>query len=166
MLKNNKGFTLIELIAVVTIMAIIALLATPNIISMIDNGKKEQYVSDAKEFISKATYMYKLDKYKNDDKIFEPEGNNHKIFLTNVQDISKTEDPYGYEYQLNDSYIVFKLETENNVLKRNTYIYLKSCKTETKEGGVTECIADKIKYIKDSSGNAVKSTELTTDSVE
>ena len=41
MLRNNKGFTLIELIAVVTIMAIIALIATPNIISMIDNGNKE-----------------------------------------------------------------------------------------------------------------------------
>ena len=167
MLKNNKGFTLIELIAVVTIMAIIALLATPNIISMIDNGKKEQYVSDAKEFISKATYMYKLEKYKNDTSIFQqPNSNTHKILLSNVQGINQTDDPYGYEYQLDESYIEFKLETENNILKRNTYIYLKSCKTEAKEGGVTECIADKIKYIKDSSGNAVKSTELTTDSVE
>ncbi|MGN0992587.1 MAG: type IV pilin protein, partial [Bacilli bacterium] len=32
LLMNKKGFTLIELIAVVVIMAIIALIATPNIV--------------------------------------------------------------------------------------------------------------------------------------
>lgn len=62
-MKNRKGFTLIELIAVVVIMAIIALLATPNIISLLEKGKKEQFVADAKEFVSKATYMYKSEKF-------------------------------------------------------------------------------------------------------
>lgn len=54
---NKKGFTLIELIAVVVIMSIIAIIATPNIINMIDKGKKDQYITNAKEFISKATYI-------------------------------------------------------------------------------------------------------------
>ena len=172
MLKNNKGFTLIELIAVVTIMAIIAIIATPNIINMIDNGKKEQYVSDAKEFISKATYMYKLDKYKNEENLFtkSEDGTTHQIKLTNVQDISKTEDPYGYEYQLADSYIEFRLENVNNVLKRNAYIYLVSCKIETKKDGeeteTKQCVSDKYHYIKDDNNNPVESTKLTTDSVK
>ena len=170
MLKNKKGFTLIELIAVVTIMAIIALLATPNIISMIENGKKEQYVSDAKEFISKATYMYKLERYKSNTSIFKPiDTNTHRIYLTNIEGVSQKDDPYGYEYQLEDSYIQFKLEEEEladgtKIHKRNTYVYLKSCKPQEGEG--TECITDKIKYIKDDNGNPVKSTELTTDSVK
>lgn len=63
---NRKGFTLIELIAVVVIMAIIALLATPNIISLLEKGKKEEFVADAKEFVSKATYMYKREKFNKD----------------------------------------------------------------------------------------------------
>ena len=60
---NKKGFTLVELIAVVVIMAIIAMIATPNIISLIDNGKRSDYIADAKTFITNAKYMEKLEKY-------------------------------------------------------------------------------------------------------
>ena len=41
---NEKAFTLVELIAVVVIMAIIMVIATPNIVNMLDKGKKEDYV--------------------------------------------------------------------------------------------------------------------------
>jgi len=55
---DKKGFTLIELLAVITIMAIMVVIATPNIIGMLSKGKKEQYVADASNMISKAKYMY------------------------------------------------------------------------------------------------------------
>ncbi len=103
---NKKGFTLIELIAVVVIMSIIAIIATPNIINMMDKGKKEQYVADAKEFISKATYMYKQEKYKDE---FETIDNGERISLKKVNGI-KTEDktdPYGFTYDSANSYIEF-----------------------------------------------------------
>ena len=98
---NKKGFTLIELIAVVVIMAIIALIATPNIVNMMDKGKKEDYVADAKEIISKATYMYKLEKYK--EKFPD-----NRILLKNINGIDEDfKDPYGFSYDKGKSYVEF-----------------------------------------------------------
>ena len=51
---NKKGFTLIELIAVVVIMSIIAIIATPNIINMIDKGKKESIHNKRKRIYIKS----------------------------------------------------------------------------------------------------------------
>ena len=62
---NKKGFTLIELLAVISILAIIAVIATPNIITLVDNSKKQEFVSDASSFASKALYKYKFEKYDN-----------------------------------------------------------------------------------------------------
>lgn len=40
MKNNKKGFTLVELLAVIVILAIIALIATPIILNVIDNAKE------------------------------------------------------------------------------------------------------------------------------
>ena len=87
---NKKGFTLVELIAVVVIIGIIAVIATPNIVNMIDNGKKDQFIADAKEMISKAKYQIKLDKYW-ENGVFETEGdctvtNAEKLGFVNMTD--------------------------------------------------------------------------------
>ena len=157
MLKNNKGFTLIELIAVVTIMAIIALIATPNIISMIDNGNKEKYISDAKDFISKASYMYNLDKYKSEEeKVFESTVNGSRINLENIEKLDEMEDPYGNKYDYKNSYIVIRDETVNDVMQRRARIYLISCDKDEP----TKC------YRIGDVENPVLESDLNNDSVE
>lgn len=79
---ERKGFTLIELLAVITIMAIMAVIATPNIISMLNKGRKEQYVADAKNMISKAKYKYtNRDKYSS---LFTVNGSCYTISITNI----------------------------------------------------------------------------------
>lgn len=40
---NNKGFTLMEVLAVVVIIAIIGLIAVPNVLSIINTGKNSSY---------------------------------------------------------------------------------------------------------------------------
>ena len=102
-MKDKKGFTLIELIAVVVILSILAIIATPNIVNMIDSGKKEQYVADAKDFIAKATYMYKQEKYQKKFK-------NDKIKLDDIEGINDSDltDPYGYKYDTENSIIKFE----------------------------------------------------------
>ncbi len=47
-MKNEKGFTLIELIIVIAILAIIAAVAVPNILGAVDNSRKATDVSNAK----------------------------------------------------------------------------------------------------------------------
>lgn len=129
---NKKGFTLVELIAVVVIMAIIAMIATPNIISLIDNGKRSDYIADAKSFIAKAKYMEKLEKYNkqggdSEDSYFTKEGDGiKKILLSKIVNINDFNDPYGGEYKKGESYVKFKIATENGINVKEASIYLKS----------------------------------------
>jgi len=61
---NRKGFTLIELIIVITLIAMVSLLATPNVIQMVENGNKDKMVADANNFLDDVMYKYSLEKYK------------------------------------------------------------------------------------------------------
>lgn len=67
MKKNNRAFTLIELLAVIAIISIIAAIATPNVIKLINKSNEDQIYSDAKLAISKAKYKYRKDSATNND---------------------------------------------------------------------------------------------------
>ena len=54
--KNNKGFTLIEIIAVVTLIGILSILVVPKIFSLVNDSRKSIYVEDAIRLISKAQF--------------------------------------------------------------------------------------------------------------
>ena len=145
-MKNNKlGFTLMELIAVIVIIGIIAIIAIPNVINMVDKGKKEQYVSDAKEMISKAKYRFKLEKYK---ALFTSDGTCSIISAKNL-DYTKIETSDGGEYDLVNSKVRVCLETNQYVY----YVISKSIVTEGSGRGVNN------------SGSYVKEADLSIDFV-
>jgi type IV pilus assembly protein PilA len=52
LLKNQKGLTLVELLAVVVILGIIAAIAVPSIGGIIDNSKKDAHVANAEQMVA------------------------------------------------------------------------------------------------------------------
>ena len=115
-MKKN-GFTLVELIAVLVILSILAMMATPNIIHLMQNGKEKSFISDAEEMISTATYMYKIQNSRGfDDEIFQSVGtNSHQINMSKLTGTIPEKDPYGYKYIKEASNITFNYwRKENN----------------------------------------------------
>ena len=66
-MKEKKGFTLVELLAVIVILALIALIATPIILNVINDAKKQA----AKD--SAYGYMDAVEKYIVSSKVYKIE---------------------------------------------------------------------------------------------
>ena len=58
---NKKGFTLVELLAVIVILAIILLIAVPSIMGVVDGAKKDAYASSVMSIINAAELKIGLD---------------------------------------------------------------------------------------------------------
>ncbi|MFA5408782.1 MAG: prepilin-type N-terminal cleavage/methylation domain-containing protein [Bacilli bacterium] len=56
MFRNKKGFTLVELLAVIVILAIILAIAVPGIAGIINGAKKESFESNAKSLVTGIEY--------------------------------------------------------------------------------------------------------------
>lgn len=99
---NKKGFTLIELLATILILALLMLVAVPNVMSTIDKNKRDTYVEDAKRMITLAEY-----KVRSDTNIELPTSGNCIVIPLKVLDLSDfTKGPEGGNYDLQKSYVV------------------------------------------------------------
>lgn len=74
---NKKGFTLVEVLAVITILAIISLTAVPNVLKIYENNQKEELLTDAKNLLSIA-------KEKVNEKNYLAESNHYKFYIKDL----------------------------------------------------------------------------------
>ena len=95
-MKNNKGFTLVETIAVIIILGIVLSIAVPSITNVVKSTNKNRMISDAETFISEVKEYVESDTIGN-----TPKDNKYKLVDIKTK-LSKS--PYGKEYKKN-SYV-------------------------------------------------------------
>ena len=95
-MKNNKGFTLVETIAVIIILGIVLSIAVPSITNVVKSTNKNRMISDAETFISEVKEYVESDTIGN-----TPKDNKYKLVDIKSK-LSKS--PYGKEYKKN-SYV-------------------------------------------------------------
>ncbi len=90
MKKNNKGFTLVELIVVLVILAILAAILVPALLGYIDKAREGQYAEEAHSILV-AAQGYETEQYAKSGGAFENGAGTDKQKL--VDYINKIVDP-------------------------------------------------------------------------
>lgn len=106
---NNKGFTLIELIAAITILSIIMLLAVPNVISVVNKNKNQVYINDGRKMVTLAKYRFEMD-----PNITRPTSNKCVIMTLGFLDRSElNKGPENGVYVLDSSFVVISYNSSS-----------------------------------------------------
>lgn len=128
---KEKGFTLVELIAVLVILSIITLLAIPNIVGLMDEGRKNSFVEEVQEMVSTATYMYKNEQTRDNSGKFSSKNNTkYTIKIADLNGTIPDKDSFGYQYKPYESCISFvePSDTESTFEGRTVKVFVKSCR--------------------------------------
>ncbi len=105
MKKNNKGFTLVELLAALVILGVLAALALPTVVNLLGNSRDKLYITDAKKLISQAEYKFRVAS----SEIEKPEDGECLVLSMVYLDNSDFDNPPNNgEYVREASYVVVK----------------------------------------------------------
>ena len=122
-MKNNKGFTLVETIAVIIILGVVLSIAVPSITNVVKSTNKNRMISDAETFISEVKEYVESDTIGN-----TPKDNKYK--LVNIKSkLSKS--PYGGNYNMESSVVIINNNSYTVCLTDDKY------KATTEEGSIT-----------------------------
>ncbi|MGE8078445.1 competence type IV pilus major pilin ComGC [Peribacillus loiseleuriae] len=126
LMNNQKGLTLVELLAVIVILGIIAAIAVPSIGKIIDNSKKDAHLANAQQMVSSA----RLAVAANDKKLWTINTNGGVATTENQITLEKLisegyiestlKDPDGGDYIKADSFV--KITEKNGEKTYSVYL--------------------------------------------
>ena len=117
MKMNKAGFTLVELLAAMVILAILMGVAIPNVVGVINRQKNNAYVEDAKRFVARARTTFAADVQIN-------KTNNTCMTLEYLDNGDFDAPPNGGVYLRHVSYVRWGKDESNNY---HYYVYLVEC---------------------------------------
>ncbi len=136
--KNNKGFTLIEIIVVIVILAVLLAVAVPSVLNYLNEADDAKYMSQARAayLVTQAELVkaWADGKRGNNDlkdveaKIIDILNENQNVDLTNVRYYT-TEGDYGS---------VYKLEEDPSVIQEYSFVFRDGYQAYFKVNGVIE----------------------------
>lgn len=162
-MKNNKGFTLVELLAMLVVLGVLMGVTIPNITGILEQSKKNSFIQDATKMVESA--KIKIATHKTGyDKIPKIAAGQCVVFtldyLNDNEDIGKG--PNDGTYLDYESFVIYKLEEnpETAKLEKKYYVRLVEKKSQGKYSGID------LKEYSEIEHNTVKIesiTDVTTD---
>ena len=122
-MKNNKGFTLVETIAVIIILGVVLSIAVPSITNVVKSTNKNRMISDAETFISEVKEYVESDSIGNTPK-------DYKYKLVNIYS-KLSMSRYGGNYNMESSFVIINNNSYTVCLTDDKY------KATTEEGSIT-----------------------------
>lgn len=126
---NKKAFTLVELIATIVILGVIMTIAIPNVLSIIEKNKQEDFIEAAKMLITEAEY-----KVRSDSSIELPKEENHAVLITLNYLNSDNFEQSSFEYPYDKLSFVLVVK-EGNAYKY--YVHLTASQAYSVNTGTT-----------------------------
>lgn len=104
---NKKGFTLVELLAVIAILTILVIIALPNVIKLYNNAKKNTFLTEAKTIYKEAANKYITESMKGNKVSYISSNTKNSLELNGSKDIE-------YKIRLNSDGSVRRFQVKNN----------------------------------------------------
>jgi prepilin-type N-terminal cleavage/methylation domain-containing protein len=103
-MKNNKGFTLVELLAMLVVIGILMVVTIPNITGIMKNNRLNGFKGDAKQMVEKTNIMVSKSK-----DIKKPQNRECLIFTLDYLNTNDdlTSGPNGGLYNQEESFVVY-----------------------------------------------------------
>ena len=109
---KKKGFTLVELLAVIVLLGILMTLGIPTVMNLVGKNRNKSYIEDAKRLIAQAEYKLRADSLKID----VPDYDDIIVFSFDyLDDGSFSESPNKGKYIPEYSYVAVKIKKDGNL---------------------------------------------------
>ncbi len=134
---DKKGFTLVELLASLTILSMLMVIAVSSVLKVVDSNRRETYVEDAKKFVAQIEYNVRSNKG-----IVKPaNGSCIAISLDFIDTADFKKAPSGGKYNYEASFVVLK----NDNFTDKYYVRLIENLNSTSARGISMASADNLK---------------------